>query len=74
MTVSNRLQCWQGAIRASRLTRYLKNAAAYSRFFDFLIAEKKSSEAERLTSRYEKAFPRDKVFPRPAWIGSKRYT
>jgi tetratricopeptide (TPR) repeat protein len=45
------------------LARYPKNAAAYSRFFDFLIAEKKFSEAERLIGRYEKGFPRDKVFP-----------
>ena len=45
------------------LARYPKNAATYSRFFDFLIAEKKFSEAERLISRYEKGFPRDKVFP-----------
>jgi tetratricopeptide (TPR) repeat protein len=47
----------------SWLARYPKEAATYSRFFDFLIAVKKFPEAERLISRYEKGFPRDKVFP-----------
>jgi predicted Zn-dependent protease len=45
------------------LARYPKEAATYSRFFDFLIAEKKFSEAERLIGRYAKGFPRDKAFP-----------
>jgi tetratricopeptide (TPR) repeat protein len=45
------------------IARYPKEAPTYSRFFNFLLAAKKLSEAERLISRYEKAFPRDKVFP-----------
>jgi tetratricopeptide (TPR) repeat protein/predicted negative regulator of RcsB-dependent stress response len=45
------------------LARYPKEAATYSRFFDFLIARKNFVEAERLIRRYEKEFPRDNVFP-----------
>jgi tetratricopeptide (TPR) repeat protein len=45
------------------LARYPAEAATYSRFFDFLIAGKKFLEAERLIRRYEKAFPRGRVFP-----------
>ena len=45
------------------LARYPEEAATYSRFFDFLIARKNFVEAERLIRRYEKAFPRDNVFP-----------
>src|SRR5208337_3214244 len=71
------------------LARYPKEAAAYSRFFDFLVAGSHEvevsgggrvkgqpdfstsrlstprlfGEAERLIGRYEKGFPRDKVFP-----------
>ena len=45
------------------IARYPKEAATYARFFNFLLAEKKLLEAKRLISRYEKAFPRDKVFP-----------
>ena len=62
-----RLQALPGALSMEQynawIARYPKEAAVYSRFFDFLLAAKKPSEAERLISRYERAFPRDKVFP-----------
>ena len=45
------------------LERYPKEAGTYSRFFDFLLARKNFAEAERLIGRYEKAFPRDHVYP-----------
>jgi tetratricopeptide (TPR) repeat protein len=45
------------------IARYPKEASTYSRFFNFLLEAKKLAEAERLIGRYEKAFPRDNVFP-----------
>jgi len=45
------------------VARYPKEAEVYSRFFNFLLAARQLPEAERLISRYEKAFPDDNVFP-----------
>ena len=88
-----RLQALPGTLALEQynawLARYPREPAAYSRFFNFLVAGNHEveesgggrakgqpdfstsrlstprlfSEAERLIRRYEKAFPRDKVFP-----------
>jgi hypothetical protein len=45
------------------IARYPKEAEVYSQLFNFLLAAKKLPEAEHFINRYEKAFPRDTVFP-----------
>ena len=45
------------------IARYPREAATYSRYFNFLLEAKKPNEAEQIIGRYEKAFPHDNVFP-----------
>jgi len=56
------------------IARYPQEASAYSRFFDFLLAHKQFTAAEKLVADYQKAFPEDKVFPveARAWLEYRR--
>lgn len=56
------------------IRRYPKESVAYSRCFDFLLAHKQFAAAASVIPAYEKAFPRDRVFPAEArgWLEYRR--
>jgi predicted Zn-dependent protease len=45
------------------IARYPQQADLYSRFLDYLVAEKDFDEANQLIASYQKQFPGDAVFP-----------
>ena len=44
------------------IARYPRESTAYSKYFDYLLGQKKFAEAVELLAQYSRAFPKDSVF------------